>query len=186
MTKPTPKKRGNPTPPILKPGKGSVKGRHRTVSFPKYLEDFCQYIFDGHTVRESAALIGRAPASGPYYFNLPDVKVRLAQIEKQYQDLRLEKRVEEATLREQFIDDQIMDMAVNGEGKKKRGRLRACDIGYRKLRLIDPPSAQTIIALNMTKGGVQGQTLNAPKLYEAQRFLKLKQGDVAITEAKDA
>lgn len=186
MTKPTPKKRGNSNPTLLKPGKGSVKGQRRSPVFPKHLEDFCQHVFDGHNSRESAALIGRSPASGPYYLNLPEVRARLLKIQKEYQAFRVERMVEDAALREQFIDDQIMDMAVNGEGKKKRGRLRACDIGYRKLRLIDPPSAQTIIALNMTKGGVQGQTLNAPKLYEAQRFLKLKQGDVAITEAKDA
>lgn len=74
--------------PVLRVMVTSESSR-RTAVFPKYLEDFCHHIFEGHDTRESAALIGRSSSMGPYFFNRPDVKERLAEIEKEYKNRRL-------------------------------------------------------------------------------------------------
>lgn len=181
MSKPTSKKpHGNPNLAKVRPkGKGSVKGRTRSGKFPKYLEDFCHHIHAGKNIREAAVMVGRSATSGFYLFNRPDVQARLAELPKEYGIHLVEAKVEVEILCDDFLDEQLLDVVVNGEGKNKRGRLRGLELALRRKRLIDPPNAQTIVALNMTKMVGGNATLNAPKFYEANRFLKLKQGEPA-------
>ena len=153
--------------------KGNPKGKSPRNFIPAYLEDFCHRLHEGYSQREAGMLVGLAPSAGRKLAQRPDVKQRLAEIEKEYGERLLEERAKAQVLREEFIDLQVMDMAVHGEGKGKRGRHAACRLAYQKLRLIDPPNAQTLLALSITEQS--GATFARPKLYEAQRFVKLQQ-----------
>lgn len=153
--------------------KGNPKGKSRRSFFPAYLEDFCHLLHEGYSQREAGMTVGLAASAGRKLAQRPDVQQRLAEIEKEYGERIGEERAKAQVLREEFIDLQVMDMAVNGEGKGKHGRLSACRLAYQKLQLIDPPNAQTLLALSMTQQG--GGGFVPPKLYEAQRFVKLQQ-----------
>lgn len=44
----------------------------------------------------------------------------------------------------EVLDEEVMQMAVYGEGKGKTGRARACNLGYQRLGLIDAPGAKVV------------------------------------------
>lgn len=180
------KRKGNPhpKPPSRRKQKKSAivpspttPPPYQVTLLPQDLEHFCWAIFAGKSARIAAAEIGRKPNSGFYLRHLPAVQQRYREITKQYQEKILELKVNERALTVDFLDEQIIDIAANGESGDGAGRNAAVIAGYKSLMMIDAPSPQTIVALQMQAGGAKQTT--TPKLYEARRFLQLRQADTA-------
>lgn len=146
------------------------------VFVPKHLEHFCWAIYGGASPRQAAVEIGRKASSGFWLRHHPAVEHRLKEIQKEYQKKGFEKHLEEVVLTERFVDEHCIDVIANGEDGTGVGRNKAIELAYKKLRFIDPPNAQTILALQMNQTNGANTT---PKLYEARRFLKLRAADAA-------
>lgn len=104
-------------------------------------EDFCQHYFDTNCILEAALEVGISRTQGYVWFRKRSIQDRIEEISQQYKDIagraRVRKAVEEDLVKEGFVDFQLMQMAKKGEGKGKRGRLRACFLLYQKLGLVE-------------------------------------------------
>lgn len=65
-----------------------------------------------------------------------------------------------------ILDEEAMQMAVHGEGKGKTGRLRAVNLGYQRLKLIDAPGAK-IVQNAQANAGAQVTGTTAFEVYES-------------------
>lgn len=150
-------------------------GRKPPAFLAKYLEDFCQAIYAGHNCTAASVLAGRTPHSGWYLNRRKDVQARLKEIAEEYKDEGLQRAIENRFLKIQFLDENLMDVIANGEGKGKKGRAAALLIGYKSKFLVDPPNPQTLIQLRMESGQQTNAQPERPKLFESARFARFRE-----------
>jgi len=130
-----------PKPPTGNPGHGHGRGGRKFL--PKYLEEFCQHIFNGYGPKQAAVLVKKSAHSAYMFMHEPMVIARLAEIRQEYHALvkeehRLEikKAKAQAAISLEFVDEQLLDVIVNGQGKSKIRRVDAIEIALKRLGLI--------------------------------------------------
>lgn len=153
------------------------KGVDRPTTYKKVLspkvEFFLQLIADGFT-QKGAARIAHLPVTNiQKTLRSRNGSARLDELTKIRGNVLAEQRARQAFARVDIIEDELVEMAVHGEGKKP-GRLRACSLTLQRHGLIDAPG----VRVNAQAGAVATASGTMEEIYKSQ-WLRDKEAALA-------
>ncbi len=164
---------GDHCPAIPKSGKPRA---YKLTKLSKKHENFCQLFHDSNNATQSAIKAGLTGQWGRIIINLPNIKKRLEEIRADYAKRKIARRVEKALVTEEFVDEQVMQMIVHGQ--KKPYQLKAAELAYKKMKLIEPEHGPRAYAgaFAGTPGTLGGATMQ--EVYKA-KWLRDKEAELA-------
>ncbi len=170
---------GDHCPAIPKSGKPRT---YKLTKLSKKHENFCQFFHDSNNATQSAIKSGLTGQWGRIMINLPNIKKRLEEIRADYAKRKIARRVEKALVTEEFVDEQVMHMIVHGQ--KKPYQLKAAELAYKKMKLIEPEHGPRAYAGAMA-GANAGGSLGAQTTYEVFKSgWKIQQEQVMAARAQ--
>jgi hypothetical protein len=156
-------------------GNGRKGRKNRGGVFPKYLERFCELIIEGTNPPQASVQVGKSYWSGHGFMRREDVQKRLALLEAEARRLSVERTADSVAARDQFYHAQLDEMAVHGEGKNHRGRVKSVLAYFQVTHQIYTPEPSRLIFLQRQRQQTLEGKYAAPKPYEATRFKQLKE-----------
>lgn len=190
--KPTKKRKHTPSAKekanLVPGGSAKVAIRTRDILLRKNLEDFCQEYFILGKAREAAAKVGLSTPYGYWLIRQPRIQARVKQIQEKYADKKIGEMIEQAKLDADVVDAHVMDIMERGGSHEYRGeadRVKACELAYKRLRLLDPAK---VTVNTQTNVGVQTNANGSAafQVYQSEWLTEQKQKAVAMLEEKNA